>query len=1218
MSYCKKCGKMLPDDARFCDACGTLTEAAAAAEVQPQVVPAEGVPAGAEVPPVQEKSKIKLPFIIAGIVVVLAILGTVLYFALRKDNEEDEKSDGERLKAAIHNTLTAKSFSCEGSATIGAEGVKFSGEIIGNTDKRSLFFSITNSDNNTDSYAVFDEKIYVMSGNSRGNVLYTDLDIDQTSKDVLEKIFERDLVGAVKASPELEKEIKEYCKNYDEIPTILYKVLKECIDSGDDLDFVKSVKAKEESFTVELDSQKLAKALKNDYGVDVDSEIYNDAMDELHTYSIGQATLKFTLDDGYVTKITAEVEVGRTTAEAVVRFSSINAVSAEDSEAAKLKKEAEEHKHSGEPKDEKINLTMWCVATDYDSNRWAYEQAVADMLEKYPNVKFVWEAFDSQVYDLRLKAASAGNQLPDIFYTKVKEDVLPELVRDGKLYCLDDAYTKYAANSLPEKMCRNVTFDGKKYGVPTAMYTVNLFANMDILRKVGYVEIPSTYAELIDCCNKLVAAGYTPFGVAANETWCLSEVVEPIMLKVCGAETLDAIFRGNADWYNGDIAGAIDIFRDMYGKYFSSDSQYVNNDTIRGDFLLGLYAFYMNGSWNAADFSKNEYNIRAGEFPVINVEKGRLGQLIGGVSGALSVSASSENAEFAAKFAFELGQLLSKYQYLSNNGSPAWKIDYDDSAVDPISREIAKMVAESDSLVLFGDTIMSQSDLEKYYGTLSILHNNVSGFDGEQFVKRLDRAEFPNGSLDIYGKQGGNYGQRDLRGLEIVISDWWSYTDFDTPKNEEEERFWEWHHSMEEKYNYHIVRHGTGRSSTQGYDDSIDSRMYSGYGWGDQAEKNLLAITDGWPLGSIVTFDYRFIGAMMDSEEMLFCDLSEVSEFNFDDKKWNQSVRELMTIQGHIYGWSVGNEPRTGIFFNKDLMDATLGDGASSKPYDLQASGMWTWDEFKDLAKALCRDDASGRRIQYGFTAQQSVFFEMAWVSNGHAIVSRNNETGRYINNATSKEIVADMEWAYSFYDEGIMRRQNDAEASRGEWNYFEYMFQRQEAVMIAYDEYKVSEFAAVYNGERVYDFDFGFVCFPKGPEASEYISIVRENILVIPVSDQNKERLADIAFAYNIFTDPVPYDDDPGWPGTNDEYYRYCFRDSRAMNETLDILLNGRKVIDLGYIVPGLWDNNTGVVQAQLLYRIDSAEKRPGQTLGEVSPKIQQCLDDFTAKRLK
>ena len=171
---------------------------------------------------------------------------------------------------------------------------------------------------------------------------------------------------------------------------------------------------------------------------------------------------------------------------------------------------------------------------------------------------------------------------------------------------------------------------------------------------------------------------------------------------------------------------------------------------------------------------------------------------------------------------------------------------------------------------------------------------------------------------------------------------------------------------------------------------------------------------------------------------------------------------------------------------------------------------------------------------------------------------------------------------------------------------------------MIAYDEYKVSEFAAVYNGERVYDFDFGFVCFPKGPEASGYISIVRENIMVIPVSDQNKERLADIAFAYNIFTDPVPYDDDPGWPGTNDEYYRYCFRDSRAVNETLDILLNGRKVIDLGYIVPGLWDNNTGVVQAQLLYRIDSAEKRPGQTLGEVSPKIQQCLDDFTAKRLK
>ena len=459
---------------------------------------------------------------------------------------------------------------------------------------------------------------------------------------------------------------------------------------------------------------------------------------------------------------------------------------------------------------------------------------------------------------------------------------------------------------------------------------------------------------------------------------------------------------------------------------------------------------------------------------------------------------------------------------------------------------------------------------------------------------------------------------RNLNGLEIIISDWWSKTDFDVPKNEADEKFWEWHHSQEKKYNYHIVRHGDGKSSTQASDDdTINTAMASGYGWGDQSEKNLLAITDGKPLGNIVTFDYRFIGALMDSEEMLFCDLSKLTEFNFNDKKWNKGVIDLMTIKGGIYGWNIGNEPRTGIFFNKDLMDKTLGEGASEKPYDLQAKGEWTWANFKDLAKSLCKDDETGKSVQYCFTSQQSVFFEMAWVSNGHALISRDDATSKFTNNALSSEIKEDMEWAYSFYDEGIMRRQNEEEAAAGQWNYFEFMFQKQEAVMIAYDEYKAGEFAAVNNGVRAYDFDFGFVCFPKGPKAANYIPVARENILVIPVSDQNKERLADIAFAYNIFTDPTPDESDD--PNSWKLQYEKIFRDSRAVNETLDIMINKQKpVTDKSYIIPGLWDNNEGVVQAALLYHIDAADALTAETLESVNSRIQQCLDDYAAKRLK
>lgn len=453
---------------------------------------------------------------------------------------------------------------------------------------------------------------------------------------------------------------------------------------------------------------------------------------------------------------------------------------------------------------------------------------------------------------------------------------------------------------------------------------------------------------------------------------------------------------------------------------------------------------------------------------------------------------------------------------------------------------------------------------------------------------------------------------RDLKSLEVVISNWWEKADYNVPQNEADESFWNWQNSQMKKYNYKLTLKGEGKKR----DGTEVPELASGYGWSDEAQNNLLAITEDKPLGSIVTFDYRFIGALMDSEEMLFCDISKLSEFNFQDKKWNQGVIKLMTVGDGIYGWNVGNEPRTGIFFNKDKMNQILGEGAGEKPYDLQAKGEWTWDNFKALAQSLTTKNADGTTATYGFASQQSVFFEMAWVSNGHGITSK-DASGRFTSNLTSSDIQGDMEWAYSFYDDGIMRRQNEEEAAAGQWNYFEFMFQRQEAIMLAYDEYKASEFVEVKDGVRAYDFDYGFVCFPKGPKVDNYVCVARENILAIPACTDNKKNLADIAFVYNIYTDKTPdqVDDPNSWK----LQYEKLFRDKRAVDETLDYMINKTTpVVEASYIVPGLWDNSNGVIQVSMLYSIDSPDKRPAQTLEEVSSRVQECINDFNAKRVK
>ena len=391
----------------------------------------------------------------------------------------------------------------------------------------------------------------------------------------------------------------------------------------------------------------------------------------------------------------------------------------------------------GKKDDGKITLKMWCIATESDSNRKSYENAIKDMAAKYPDITLEWDAIENEAYKTKIKTAVSGDNMPDIFFTWSCA-FLGDFVSAGKVYCLDEAYKDFASK-LPEKMCKNTTYDGKKYGVPLTMNIVGLFANMELLKKAGYDEIPGTYEEFIKCCDALKAQGIIPFGCAGKETWCVTEYLESVIEKSCGAQVLDDIFMGRASWDNADVAKAVDTFQGMVTKgYFDPDGAALTNDVVKTNFMAGKYAFYMNGTWNCADFS-NDANfkdkVKVAEFPVINGDKAKLGQLIGGPSDTLAVAKSSKNAATAAKYTFELGQLICKYGYLDGCGLPAWTVDYDASAVNPLTQSVAEIVAKSDYMVLFGDTAMTSEDAAKYLKEVDSVYS--CEVDGSKFVSDL-------------------------------------------------------------------------------------------------------------------------------------------------------------------------------------------------------------------------------------------------------------------------------------------------------------------------------------------------------------------------------------------------------------------------------------------------------------------------------------------------
>lgn len=1244
MKACIRCGNLLNDDAVFCQFCGTSNVVASNVPQQPvnntaaanslnsvnypvggptvysnanMVLPLNGADAGygswngIQAPKKSRNKKKLLTFIC--VLLGLAIVGTVLFFVLRK-------SEAEKIISAFQKTLMAESFTCDGSASYYREHVEFSGEILGDKNNNQFFLSYTEyyrrreEDDRPESYAYVDGKMYSKSYGYYDDDYWEWIDDweyreekNEEASKVLDKLCQRDFIGAIKASKSIENDVKEYCKNYEEIPDILLKLVKDCVKADSDTDFIKSMKKRDNgSYTFVIDPEKLLKALKKEYGVKIDEDLYDDALREIERYELGDAELTFKIEKGYVTSITGEIEVDGRTAEAEITFSNFNKVDAKKSNAAELAAEAQEQLNKrSEEKKNTVTLTMWCHETKSESTRGAFEMAISEMSTRHPEIKINWEATEYEVYKQKLKSASYSGGLPDIFEAW-SCSYLEEYVQNGNVYCLNDAYREFSS-SLPEKMCENSTYDGRKYGVPLSMNCVFLFANMDILARVGYVSVPQTYEELMKCCDDLIAAGYTPFGLGGYEAWCVTEYLESIIEKTCGAETLNDIFRMKADWYNGDVAESVDMFRDMVKKgYFGEYPQYNSNNDVKNEFIAGKYAFYINGTWNCSEFAYSGLNVQISEFPVINEEKAKNGQLIGGSSDILAVSSTSRHADVAAQYAFELGQLISKYEYLTNCGITPWVIDYDDSGVNELSRVAAEYVRNADSLVLYGDTAMNADEASRYLAECSMLINDIEYYDGKRFIEKLNRSEFRDETLEMYdpdaiylkSRIAGYDPNRDLHNAVIVIGDWWTEDYWNADSYWNSYATWkpsvaayvDFQKKMMSKHNYSIMK------------KSVIT-------WGE-VELYYLSIVTNEPLSDVMTFDYRFFGMMMNmtgySEEPLLIDVSKVPEFDFTDEKWNKQVLQCASVGSAIYGFSDYYSTTTGVFWNKDLVMKYLGAGEIDKLYDWQASGEWTWEKFKEFAKKCTIDtDYDSVTDIYGLTAQQSILFEAAMVSNGHLIVSR-DDAGKYVNNAESREITSDCEWAYALYSEGLIRRKSNGD----NWDYFQTNFREQKSVMLVAEEWYSSTVAS-------YDFDYGFVCFPKGPNVSYYVTDAHENIMAIPNCDRTLGKLSDIAFAYNIFTtQPPDYQEDPqAWKTSYETYYR----DSRAVDETIYMMLyKNTRIMQPSYVIPSLWDNNQGIIQAQLLYYIDEADMTPARRLTEISPKIQECVDKFNSSYVK
>lgn len=386
----------------------------------------------------------------------------------------------------------------------------------------------------------------------------------------------------------------------------------------------------------------------------------------------------------------------------------------------------------------KKTLTLWSIATESDAFSKPYSKAIADFEKANPGVKIVHETFENESYKTKIKTAVSANTLPDIFYTWSGGFSKP-FVESGKVLPLDKYYTGEYKEQLPEVALTYATYGDKIYGSTYTTPISGLFYNKKIFEENG-LKAPNTFEELVDVCKKLLAKGITPIGISAKDTWVLAMTFDALTLKSAGPQKVKAALKKEGQSYSDpDFLASAKKFRQLVdmGAFYKGATG-LSNDEASALFYKGTVAMYTTGSWMAGSIQtdpKNPKDFDVVPFPVVG-NNAKATDFMGGAVDTLMVSASAKEPDLAAKAAFELTRSVSKYAYLAGAGLPVWKKDYDDSAVNPLTKKLGDYVAGATSFTLWSDTLMEAQNAGEYLTLLQELF--VGNKTPEQFVKGME------------------------------------------------------------------------------------------------------------------------------------------------------------------------------------------------------------------------------------------------------------------------------------------------------------------------------------------------------------------------------------------------------------------------------------------------------------------------------------------------
>ncbi|MDY3919661.1 MAG: extracellular solute-binding protein [Candidatus Limivivens sp.] len=259
---------------------------------------------------------------------------------------------------------------------------------------------------------------------------------------------------------------------------------------------------------------------------------------------------------------------------------------------------------------EPVTIT-WAVF-ETDNFTADYYQHIIDTFEAdNPNIKIE-------------KILMTGDSRPQFLKTMLSAGNMPDVNIDP----IDLADIEGVYAEVPEELLSKyedsyiVTNNGSKNLIPayTALRS-QVYYNKQQFADAGITEIPETWDEFVEVCEKLKEAGFTPLmGVGAADSWATSfgywNGVVNAEIEAVYPEFNKQVLAGEVSWTDPAIENALLKWQELINAgYYHKGSMSFSYTQANAEFLSGSAAMFMDGAWSSATIdSSEEYRDQFGVF----------------------------------------------------------------------------------------------------------------------------------------------------------------------------------------------------------------------------------------------------------------------------------------------------------------------------------------------------------------------------------------------------------------------------------------------------------------------------------------------------------------------------------------------------------------------------------------------------------------------------